>query len=63
MDDYCARGEPWRQWENCDFIDRNEDLTSEFHGTDKQWRLFEGKWGNIEKLVRKSGGSGAVSHE
>ncbi len=51
LDDYCERGEAWRLWTNNPvLIDRNDNF-NDFIGTSLQWRNYEGRWGNIEKLV------------
>ena len=49
LDDYTARGFPWRIWERPQWIDMDDDPNL-YNGTSLQWWNFEGKWGNIEKL-------------
>ena len=53
LDDFTERGEPWRLWENMEFVDRREDSVLE--ETNFQWINFKGKWGNIQHLVKNFG--------
>lgn len=43
----------WRLWENMDFVqfESRDDPDSDLIGTQYQWLLFAGKWGNIQHMV------------
>lgn len=50
LDDYCDRGDAWRLWEAMEFVDRGQP-DDDFIGTEDQYILFEGRWGNIAEMV------------
>ncbi len=54
MQDRCDRGLAIRAWDNPVYVDRNVD-ESELEGTELQWVAFRGRFGNIEKMVRREG--------
>ena len=49
LDDYCDRGEAWKIWNNMELIDAS--YPDDHYDGDLSWINFQGRWGNIQKIV------------